>query len=414
MKILYLVPFVPWEIRVRSFNLIPRLARRHEIYLVCVSGAEPTTEQREWLNRYCRRTMYVRHPHWRGLAQALCALPTKTPLRMAYAHSKAAQTVVQNLYEEVRPDVVYLERWRALEFLPRKLSAPIVCDPTDSMMLYNRRLMERGAWWEKVVGWEEYTKFRREEGELAGRADAVVFCSRVDLDCVRRQAPGVRYTIVPNGVDCDRYWFKSPRDENPAQIVFTGSLKYRPNRHAVEFFLRGIFPEVRKSVPDATFLVVGNGAPKALTRFRDMPGVHVLDFVPDLRPYLAQATVAVAPLTIGAGVSNKLGEGFAVGTPVVATPLACGDLPVQSGDQLLIAENPEQFTAHVVTLLKDPDQRRQIAARARRFVQHYDWGVIAARMEDLLRDIAGLPADPSKDPLVPAEMVLPNSDCFAS
>ena len=61
MKILYIVPFVPWEIKVRSFNLIPRLARTHEIYLVCVSSAEPDTQQNEWLSKYCRKVVHVRH-----------------------------------------------------------------------------------------------------------------------------------------------------------------------------------------------------------------------------------------------------------------------------------------------------------------------------------------------------------------
>jgi glycosyltransferase involved in cell wall biosynthesis len=317
------------------------------------------------------------------------ALPTKTPLRMAYCGSKTAQEAVRRVYEEVRPDVVYVERWRALRFVPEDMKGPLVCDPTDSMTLYNQRLMKAGAWWERLVAWEEYGKFLRYEGELARRADVCVFCSRIDLECVRRQAPEVNYELVPNGVDCDKYFFKEEREVEPGTLVFTGSFKYRPNCLAVEYFLEKIFPDIRKEVPAAKFVAVGNGAAKALAAYRGKPGFLAEDFVSDLRPYLAKAEVAVAPLTVGAGVSNKLAEGFAVGTPVVATPLACGDLPVNSDEQLFIASSAEEFAEHVVRLLRDADLRRQMAQRARRFAEEQqDWEIVSRKMEIVMQKVA--------------------------
>jgi polysaccharide biosynthesis protein PslH len=391
MRILYIVPFVPWQIKVRSFNLIPRLARNHEIYLVCVSGTAPNPEQQLWQNKFCRKAIHVRHSTLRGVVQCVAALPTKTPLRIAYCRSKNAQDAVRRLHDEAKPDVIYVERWRAMQFVPEDLHSSVVCDPTDSMTLYNRRLMRGGAWWEKLVGWEEYVKFLNYEGELARRPGVCVFCSQVDVDCVKEQAPEAPCELVPNGVDCEKYFFKNESEEESATLVFTGSFKYRPNRYAAEFFLERILPMIRRAVPEAKFLAVGNGARKALAGFLGTPGLETLDFVPDLRPYLAKAAVAVAPLTVGSGVSNKLGEGFAVGTPVVATSLACGDLPVKSGRELLIGETPEAFAGHVVTLLKNVELRREMAVRARRLVEaRYDWEIVARKMETVLQDLVRL------------------------
>jgi len=389
MKIMYIVPFVPRQVKVRSFNLIPRLARRHQIHLVCVSSEAPSEAQRRYLEQHCESVTAIPHSRWRAIWQCAAALPTKTPMRIAYCESQAASKAVADLLRVAEPDVIYVERWRALQYVPRDAAAPVVCDPTDSMTLYNGRLSKTGASWERIVGWEEHRRFLRYEGTLARQADVSVFCSRLDMECVKEQASEARYELVPNGVDCEKLFFKDASEEEPATVVFTGNLKYRPNRHAVEFFLEKTFPLVRRQVPQAKFVAVGNGAEKALQRYRGTPGFEAIGFVPELRPYLARATVAVAPLTVGSGVSNKLGEGFAVGTPVVATPLACGDLPVRDGEHLLIARETPQFADRVIELLKDARLRRAIAARARRLVQEqYDWEIVSRKMETLMCELA--------------------------
>jgi glycosyltransferase involved in cell wall biosynthesis len=261
------------------------------------------------------------------------------------------------------------------------------------MTLYNRRLMSAGAWWERLLGWEEYRKFLRYEGELARRANVTVFCSQLDMECVKEQAPEAHCELVPNGVDCEKYFFKDESEEEPGTLVFTGSFKYGPNCRAVEFFLEKIFPLIRKDVPEAKFVAVGNGAKKALAGYGRKTGFEAVDFVPDLRSYLAKAAVAVVPLTVGSGVSNKLGEGFAVGTPVVATPLACGDLPVTSGEHLLIGRDAAEFAEHATRLLRDAGLRRQMAASARRFVEErYDWDIVSRKMEAVMQGVATIKA----------------------
>src|SRR5208282_4716416 len=215
MRILYIVPFVPWPLRVKTYKLIPRLAERHEIYLVCLSWSAEEEERAEPLSGYCKKICYVRHHKARAILQCAAALATPTPLRMAYFASRAMQETVRKAVTEFSPDVIHTERWRALEYVPPHIGIPVLCDPLDSMLLYNRRLMRTGNWWERLVGFEEYLKFRKYEPRLARRADAVVFCSRIDLECVQQYAPDVRYVLVPNGVDCQQYFQKQPQEEKP-------------------------------------------------------------------------------------------------------------------------------------------------------------------------------------------------------
>ena len=392
MRILYVLPFVPWAIRVRSYHLIPQLGREHEIYLLCrATSAEEEAHAHE-MELHCRHVRCVRHsrPWLHGALRCALAMPTATPLRMAYFASPEMRSAVQQAVAEFQPGVIYLERWRTLQYIPVDVQVPVVCDPTDSMMLYNQRLMQRGSWWERLIATEEFVKFRKYEAKLASQADTVVFCSHVDLECVQNSAPSAHYALVPNGVDCDTFFLKQQQEEEPDTIVFTGNFGYRPNRHAVRFFLEEIFPLICKSIPNARFSAVGSGATRYLRKYLGAtPGLELVDFVPELRPYIAKATVAVAPITVGAGVSNKLGEAFATGTPVVATRMACGDLPVEDGEHLLIADEPPRFAEKVVRFLRDQELRNQIVTRARRFVEEqYDWGVVSRSMEQVMTDLA--------------------------
>lgn len=388
MRILYVLPFVPWAIRVRSFHLIPQLAKDHEIYLLCRSTSAQEEAHARDMEAFCKSVVCVRHsrPRLSGALRCVLALPTPTPLRMAYFASQQMRAAVQHAITEFEPEVIYLERWRTLQYVPTDVRIPVVCDPTDSMLLYNHRLMKRGAWWERLVAVEEARKFRTYEAKLAKKADTIVFCSHLDLECVQANAPDAHYAIVPNGVDCEMFFPKQPEEQEPNTIVFTGNYGYKPNRHAVVFFLKKIFPLIRASLPDVRFMAVGSGATRYLSKYsKNIPALEVIDFVPDLRSYIAKATVAVAPITVGAGVSNKLGEAFSTGTPVVATKMACGDLPVRDGEHLLIADEPAVFAEKVLRLLRDPGMRNHIVTRARRFVEEqYDWSVVSRLMEQAL------------------------------
>lgn len=324
------------------------------------------------------------------MARSLLSLPTRTPMRIAYVSSSSMRDAVAEAIGETRPDVIYVERWRALQYVPAGTAIPVVCDPTDSMALYNYRLTSAGRPWERALGFAEYLKFRRFEAALACRVAATVFCSRADLDYLRPSAPDANLVQVPNGVDCELFRSKQPEEEQPNNVFFCGNFRYSPNRHAVRYFLKDIFPLVRQAVPKATFTMVGNGAGKFMGgKSARIPGIRVFDFAPQLRPHLARATVAVAPIRVGAGVSNKLLEAFAVGTPIVATSMACGDLPCRDGEHLFIADDPKRFAERVVHLLNQPNLRRNMAARAQVFVRRaYDWGIVARSMEDVLHQAA--------------------------
>jgi glycosyltransferase involved in cell wall biosynthesis len=80
---------------------------------------------------------------------------------------------------------------------------------------------------------------------------------------------------------------------------------------------------------------------------------------------------------------------MALGTPVVATSKGAEGLDVASSQDILIADDPVEFAAQVVRLLRAPALRQQLATNARRLVeQRYDWAQIGRHFVDLVEDVA--------------------------
>jgi glycosyltransferase involved in cell wall biosynthesis len=116
--------------------------------------------------------------------------------------------------------------------------------------------------------------------------------------------------------------------------------------------------------------------------------VEVIPDVPDIRPYMSAADILVVPLRAGSGTRLKILEAFAIGLPVVTTPIGCEGLDVIAGDHLMIAEEPEEFAQQVITLVKSPEMRKRMGANGRKLVEEkYGWKAIGARLTQLYREM---------------------------
>src|SRR5258705_489915 len=168
-------------------------------------------------------------------------------------------------------------------------------------------------------------------------------------------------------------------------MIFVGTMDYFPNVDAVQYFVKDIFPLIREKFPHAVFQIVGRSPTKAVRRLRDIDGVQVVGEVDDIRTYLVQADLSVAPMRVARGVQNKVLEAMAMGVPVVASPSATQGIEVFEGDEVLIGSSPEEFAFKVITLLADAELRRAITKRAwKKMKQLYNWDTIGLKLETFL------------------------------
>lgn len=199
---------------------------------------------------------------------------------------------------------------------------------------------------------------------------AVVVRTDEDADLLRRQVPGIRAAVVPNGVDAGPD--PALRSQEPV-LAFLGSFDAEANVDAAERLVRDVLP----LVPGGRVLLVGRD-PSPRVRALAGPQVEVTGEVPDVAAALSRAAVFVAPITRGLGVRNKVLEAMAAALPVVATPLALQGIGASDG--VVEASSPQELADAAVRLISDP--KAGPANRARVLAQH-TWARSAAVLEEL-------------------------------
>src|SRR5690606_17973096 len=196
----------------------------------------------------------------------------------------------------------------------------------------------------------------------------------------RRLAPEAAASVesMSNGVDSEFFapdaGRASPFEPGEIPVVFTGAMDYWPNVDAVSWFAGEMLPALRRQWPALRFHIVGRSpTPTVLALASD--AVNVTGTVPDVRPYLQHAAVAVAPLRLARGIQNKVLEAMAMGRPVVASRQCVGPIDVLEGSDLLAADSAESFVACIDTLLRSAERAAAIGSAGReRVLRQYSWG----------------------------------------
>src|SRR5512143_687861 len=382
MRILWVKPGGLWPLntggRLRSFHLISELSRRHDVTVLTTHSAVDDTQGLASHLPACKAvesvpyTLPKRGTTRFGLAVARSWLSRYPADLWRWRPAELRARVRQRLAES--PDLCVADFLVAMPNLPGTGFKPtLLFEHNVEHMIWKRLHEVETRWPQRLLLALEARKMQRYEAWACARAQLTVAVSEVDRALLAANAPSARIRAIGTGVDTS-YFAPNGKPEAPATLVFTGSMDWYPNEDAIVHFIDVILPTIRREVSSVSLTVVGRNPTERVKAAGAAAGVNVTGTVPDVRPYMAQATVYVVPLRIGGGTRLKIFEALAMGKAVVATTVGAEGLPVRDGEHLLLADNPGAFAQAVVHLIRDAEPRRRIEQEARRLVlERYDW-----------------------------------------
>lgn len=400
--ILYLahrIPFPPNKgDKIRSFNEIKHLSQGHDIHLAFLVDDPGDLKHIKSLEQYTRTIDYAEINPLQQKMKSIPYLLTNQPLSVPYFYSPALQAALDKRLAETGFDVVFCFSspmaeyvFKSTHFRDGRLgNARMVMDFVDVDSDKWRMYAGFSRFPLSVIYRREWLRLQQYDARVGTAFDRSIFVSDKEVELFRTFCSESNVSAIANGVDHEYFaGVETMRnslnaDGHQPTILFMGAMDYYPNEDAVSYFATDIWPLVKAKIPNARFVIAGSNPTKRVKALATSDSaISVTGFVPDMRPYLAQADVFVAPFRIARGIQNKVLEAMAAGVPVVARPESVQGLGSQP-PWLKVATDASSFAAAVIELLTDENKHAAQAMEAKRYVKSsYCWETNMAALQQL-------------------------------
>lgn len=210
--------------------------------------------------------------------------------------------------------------------------------------------------------------WRNREKRFIQRFSVLTVCSQDDRKYLGNHE---RIHVIPNGSDPFLITRPCSSPQLP-RIGLIGNCTFPPNEEGVKWFIRDVWPLIKRQYPDVQLRLVGRGSEGYLTKLG--PDIAGLGWMEDPTDEIDSWSAMIVPIKVGSGTRVKLAEGFARRCPIVSTEIGAFGYDVKNGEELLLADRAEDFATACLRILKNPQLGEALAQRAHsRFLECWTW-----------------------------------------
>jgi sugar transferase (PEP-CTERM/EpsH1 system associated) len=405
MNILYLChrfPFPPKRGgKIRPFNMIRHLTQSgHQVTVCSLARSDSEAQEGSGFKPYCTHFEMGRVTPWVQVMRMVARLPLITPSSMGYFYSSTLAARVRSLLESQKWDLIFVHCSSVAQYVEHVQDIPKILDFGD---------MDSHKWLEYAdykpfplsLGYRlEGNKMLASEKRLARRFDLCTTTTRNELATLNSYDTGADTDWFPNGVDAD-YFCPTNGAYDSHTISFIGRMDYYPNQECMQWFCNEVWPSLIYLRPAMKLMIVGADPSPAICQLGELQGVTVTGSVPDVRPYIRNSALMVAPLSIARGTQNKILEAMAMGVPVVTSKLAALGVDAHDKDHFVVADTPQNLALSILSIVDNPGERWRLSQVGRqRMLTHHAWPHSMARLDGIIhrairnhsRSISGVPA----------------------
>nr|NQU92072.1 glycosyltransferase [Bacteroidota bacterium] len=263
---------------------------------------------------------------------------------LPYNNSLYEKTIVEESYDLGFFEFFWIAEKYMIPFIKHQPGAVVIVDSVDLHFAREETQHKLGQ-----ISRRKVSHTKRRELSVYHLADITIAVSNQDYNRLAEKENVGNVSLIANIVPgVERTTWK--RDPN---LLFIGCYAWPPNVDGMLWFTAEIWPLIHEKRKDAKLLIVGSLPPDEIKNLSNIEGIQVTGRVPETEPYLASASVSIAPLRYGGGMKGKVNEALAYGLPVVSTSIGAQGFEAKDGEEMFIADHPGEFAGAVLKLLND-------------------------------------------------------------
>ena len=392
MNILMLSPYAPYPPnsggRIRQWELIRYLGRRHNLTVVYNAFTEEEYAMQDSIERYCARVVAVKHPQKYFIPDLPDLKKLPWPIRM-FRTTEILQKLeeMQSIsFDAAIIEYIFMSHY--YDLLPsctvlheHNIESDIFRQYADIPDIHNTKIFglkkDRAFWKATRMLMAEY------ENKMWRSFPLRITVSEKDKREMDNRCTCGRTIVIENGVNT--HAVNVIQKGTSRKILFMGTMDYYPNTDAAVYFVRSIMPFIWRENPSITVCIAGLKPPRSVMDLASDSRVEVVANPGSMREVASQCCLTVVPLRLGGGTRLKILDSMAMGLPVVSTNIGCEGLSVTEGKDILIRDNPELFADAVLQVIHDRVLAESLRTNGRRLVEErYDWAMIFGQLEQEL------------------------------
>jgi len=229
--------------------------------------------------------------------------------------------------------------------------------------IWERHLANEPDFFKKTYLRLQNKRLRRFELDAFAKADAIVAITDEDNTNIQKLVPQKTLYTCLTGINLNTYQkVEAPSEANT--LFHFASMDWMPNEEAVTWLLEKVWPAVLKQLPESRLVLAGKNMPEKFKRLASK-NLSVIEQVKSSAEFYKTYDIMLVPLWSGSGLRIKLVEGLAYGKAIITTGIGAEGIPYVNHKDLIVADNPEDFTKAIVSLLSDEQKKKMLQTQAR-------------------------------------------------
>ncbi|GAB6283121.1 MAG: glycosyltransferase [Ignavibacterium sp.] len=398
MRILQISPQISYPSdsggRLSIYGITKSLADKgHEITFVTYIKDYPKQEDINELKKICK-PIFIEWDTRNKLVGAFLNLFSLVPYNISKYYSKKLENFLVAFLKNNEVDLVHIDHlhmaW-TIDIIKKITKVPVVLREHNLEM----EIMKRFAKMEsnillKYFATFQFKKFQHYEPNQCKKFDYCIMITQKDETSLLKLSPDIKTKVIPAGVD-NKIFTINNLNTQPQTLFHIGSLEWQPNYDGLVWFLSEIFPEIVNKFPNTKLYIYSKGTEKLEISKEISNNVMICGYVKDIWQEIMDKQILIVPLRIGSGMRVKIIEMLAAGKIVVSTSIGKEGIEVKDGQEILIADNRNEFVRIIKDVFNNEIDTNNITATARNTMKKkYSWEKISNEFEKMYLDMIKL------------------------